>query len=109
MQKKNSATAVPTWVHWDRFIVLFNRGAVNEQEVDIRFQAPGRAGQYNFVIYVRSDSYIEIDCKKDFTITVHERQEEPEPEWSDDDIPDDQYVTDSEAEISESSSEEESD
>lgn len=82
---------------------------VNEQEVDIRFQAPGRAGQYNFVIYVRSDSYIEIDCKKDFTITVHERQEEPEPEWSDDDIPDDQYVTDSEAEISESSSEEESD
>lgn len=82
---------------------------VNEQEVDIRFQAPPRAGQYNFVVYVRSDSYIEIDCKYDFTITVHERVEQPEPEFLDSEDEADLeggFVTDSEAEISESSSSE---
>ena len=26
----------------------------------MRFQAPGKPGMYNFTIYVRSDSYIEL-------------------------------------------------
>lgn len=82
---------------------------VDEQEVDIRFPAPGRAGTYNYVVYVRSDSYIEIDCKYDFSITVHERQEEPEPVYDTDEEVDEDggFVTDSDAEISESSSSEE--
>jgi len=33
---------------------------------------------------VRSDSYIEVDLKYDFSITVHERQEEPEPVYDTD-------------------------
>ena len=31
-----------------------------EEEIDMRFQAPGKPGMYNFTIYVRSDSYIEL-------------------------------------------------
>ena len=49
---------------------------VDVKEVDIRFPAPGRPGMYNFVVYVRSDSYIDIDMKHEFTITVEERVEE---------------------------------
>ena len=46
------------------------------KEVDIRFPAPGRPGMYNFVVYVRSDSYIDIDLKHEFTVTVEEKVEE---------------------------------
>lgn len=84
---------------------------VNEQEVDIRFPAPGRPGQYNFVVYVRSDAFIEVDVKYEFTITVHERIEPvvTADAWDSEESGDEQggYVTDSEAEISESSSSEE--
>ena len=53
----------------------------------MRFQAPQRPGTYFFTIYVRSDSYIELDVRYHFSITVHERPEEPEihPQWEDSD------------------------
>ena len=56
--------------------LFFNFFLVDVKEVDIRFPAPGRPGMYNFVVYVRSDSYIDIDMKHEFTITVEERVEE---------------------------------
>jgi len=49
---------------------------VDVKEVDIRFPAPGRPGMYNFVVYVRSDSYIDIDLKHEFTVKVEEKVEE---------------------------------
>lgn len=85
---------------------------VDLKEVDIRFPAPSRPGQYNFVVYVRSDSYIDIDMKHELTITVEEKvEEEIVPEMWDSEAESDVdggFVTDSDGAES-SSSEEESD
>ena len=58
---------------------------MEEEEVDIKFQAPSQPGKYNFTIYVRSDSYIELDARHQFTMEVHDRPEVPEihPQWQD--------------------------
>lgn len=91
---------------------------VDEEEVDIKFQAPSQSGRYNFTIYVRSDSYIELDVRHQFTMEVHERPEIPEihPQWQDSEDEDagdmdGGFITDSEAEpdVSSSSEEEDSD
>merc|ERR1719466_274344 len=85
-----------------------------EEEIDMRFQAPGKPGMYNFTIYVRSDSYIELDTRHQFSIQVHEKPPEidiEDPMYRDDDDEDpedDGFITDSEAEPEVSSSEEES-
>jgi len=84
---------------------------VDVKEVDIRFPAPGRPGMYNFVVYVRSDSYIDIDLKHEFTVKVEEKvEEEILPEMWDSEAESDVdggFVTDSDDETS--SSEEETD
>jgi len=88
-----------------------------EEEIDMRFQAPGKPGMYNFTIYVRSDSYIELDVRHQFSIQVHEKPPEIDIEEymddDDEDPEDDGFITDSEAEpevsSEEESSEEESD
>jgi len=91
---------------------------VDEEEVDIKFQAPSQPGKYNFTIYVRSDSYIELDVRHQFTMEVHDRPEVPEihPQWQDSEDEDagdmdGGFITDSEAEpdVSSSSEEEDSD
>lgn len=88
-----------------------------EEEIDMKFQAPGKPGMYNFTIYVRSDSYIELDVRHQFSIEVHEKPPEIDIEDiiddEDEEGEDDGFITDSEAEpeisSEEESSEEESD
>ena len=44
----------------DKYYTDIERCKAEEEEIDMRFQAPGKPGMYNFTIYVRSDSYIEL-------------------------------------------------
>ena len=44
----------------DKYQTDIEREKAEEEEIDMRFQAPGKPGMYNFTIYVRSDSYIEL-------------------------------------------------
>ena len=89
-----------------------NDKKAEEEEIDMRFQAPGKPGMYNFTIYVRSDSYIELglfsnsdpwlalnefqfgwsfwkpfkDVRHQFSIQVHEKPPEIDiEEYMDDD------------------------
>lgn len=91
---------------------------VDEEEIDIKFQAPSQPGKYNFTIYVRSDAYIELDVRHQFTMEVHDRPQVPDvhPQWQDSEDEDGGdmdggFITDSEAEpdVSSSSEEEDSD
>ena len=89
----------------------------------MRFQAPGKPGMYNFTIYVRSDSYIELglfsnsdpwlalnefqfdwsfwkpfkDVRHQFSIQVHEKPPEIDIEEymddDDEDPEDDGFIT----------------
>merc|ERR1712110_699531 len=96
---------------WWAYLVMVDpvniTNLVDSEEFDVRFQAPSKPGMYNFTIYVRSDSYIELDVRHQFSITVHEPDAVPEPEpESEDEESNHEFITDSEAEPDVSSSSE---
>ena len=72
---------------------------VNNEEVELKFTAPGKPGHYNFTVCVRSDSYLGIvemtsvgfslaqsagvDLMDDIRLDVQEAREAPtaHPQW----------------------------
>lgn len=56
---------------------------VNEEEVELKFTAPGKPGHYNFTVAVRSDSYFGVDLMEDIKLDVQEAKEviTDHPQW----------------------------
>jgi len=56
---------------------------VNEEEVELKFTAPGKPGQYTFSVMIRSDSYMAVDLMDDIKLDVKEAREPPKehPQW----------------------------
>jgi translocation protein SEC63 len=56
---------------------------VNEEEVELKFTAPGKPGHYNFTVAVRSDSYLGVDLMEDIKLDVQEAKEviTDHPQW----------------------------
>merc|ERR1712240_650019 len=56
---------------------------VNNEEVELKFTAPGKPGHYNFTVCVRSDSYLGVDLMDDIRLDVQEAREAPtaHPQW----------------------------
>lgn len=56
---------------------------VDEEEVELKFTAPGKPGHYGFTVMVRSDSYIGVDLMDDIKLDVKEAREAPvdHPQW----------------------------
>merc|ERR1719334_2113132 len=48
---------------------------VNEEEVELKFTAPGKPGHYNFTVCIRSDSYFGVDLLEDIRLDVQEARE----------------------------------
>ncbi|XP_077976927.1 translocation protein SEC63 homolog [Glandiceps talaboti] len=55
----------------------------DEEETQIKFQAPPRPGQYQYHVCLRSDSYFDLDVQKQIKLDVHEAKqvEESHPQW----------------------------
>jgi len=49
---------------------------------ELKFQAPPKAGRYNMLLQVFSDSYIGLDVNLDVNFTVRPAEELPEHEWN---------------------------
>lgn len=58
-------------------------GLVNQEEVELKFTAPGRPGHYGFTVVIRSDSYMGLDVLDDIKLDVKEAREAPteHPQW----------------------------
>merc|ERR1719414_1000156 len=58
-------------------------GLVSQEEVELKFTAPGKPGHYNFTVCVRSDSYLGVDLMDDIRLDVQEAREAPtaHPQW----------------------------
>jgi len=58
-------------------------GLVNQEEVELKFTAPGKPGHYGFTVVVRSDSYLGLDLLDDIKLDVKEAREAPteHPQW----------------------------
>lgn len=56
---------------------------INEEEVELKFTAPGKPGHYTFTVCVRSDSYLGVDLMDDIKLDVQEAREAPtdHPQW----------------------------
>lgn len=56
---------------------------VSEEEVELKFTAPGKPGQYTFSVMIRSDSYMAVDLMDDIKLDVKEAREPPKehPQW----------------------------
>jgi len=56
---------------------------VHEEEVELKFTAPGKPGHYTFTVCVRSDSYLGVDLMEDIKLDVQEAREAPtdHPQW----------------------------
>merc|ERR1712032_1134624 len=56
---------------------------INNEEVELKFTAPGKPGHYNFTVCVRSDSYLGVDLMDDIRLDVQEAREAPtaHPQW----------------------------
>uniref|UniRef100_A0A8C5X115 Translocation protein SEC63 homolog n=1 Tax=Malurus cyaneus samueli TaxID=2593467 RepID=A0A8C5X115_9PASS len=52
-------------------------------EVELKFPAPGKPGNYQYTVYLRSDSYMGLDQIKPLKLEVHEAKPVPEnhPQW----------------------------
>ncbi|XP_038616856.1 translocation protein SEC63 homolog [Tachyglossus aculeatus] len=53
------------------------------EEVELKFPAPGKPGNYQYTVYLRSDSYMGLDQRKPLKLEVHEAKPVPEnhPQW----------------------------
>ncbi|XP_068933204.1 translocation protein SEC63 homolog isoform X2 [Petaurus breviceps papuanus] len=53
------------------------------EEVELKFPAPGKPGNYQYTVYLRSDSYMGLDQIKPLKLEVHEAKPVPEnhPQW----------------------------
>jgi len=64
-------------------------GLVNQEEVELKFTAPGKPGHYGFTVVIRSDSYLGLDLLEDIKLDVKEARaaptEHPQWEFEDDD------------------------
>jgi len=56
---------------------------VTEEEVELKFTAPGKPGHYTFTVCVRSDSYLGVDLMEDIKLDVQEAREArtDHPQW----------------------------
>ncbi|KAK7808542.1 hypothetical protein U0070_003179 [Myodes glareolus] len=52
-------------------------------EVELKFPAPGKPGNYQYTVFLRSDSYMGLDQIKPLKLEVHEAKPVPEnhPQW----------------------------
>lgn len=50
---------------------------VTEEEVELKFTAPSKEGNYNFTVCVRSDSYLGTDLMEDIKLDVQKAWEAP--------------------------------
>ncbi|XP_060093810.1 translocation protein SEC63 homolog [Heteronotia binoei] len=55
----------------------------DREEVELKFPAPGKPGNYQYTVYLRSDSYMGLDQIKPLKLEVHEAKPVPEnhPQW----------------------------
>ncbi|XP_039247558.1 translocation protein SEC63 homolog [Styela clava] len=55
----------------------------DSQEVELKFPAPQSPGRYSYDVWVRSDSYLDCDVKKELKFNVEEAKEidEDHPQW----------------------------
>ncbi|XP_070589409.1 translocation protein SEC63 homolog [Erythrolamprus reginae] len=55
----------------------------DQEEVELKFPAPGKPGNYQYTVYLRSDSYMGLDQIKPLKLEVHEAKPVPEnhPQW----------------------------
>ncbi|ELW50083.1 Translocation protein SEC63 like protein [Tupaia chinensis] len=53
------------------------------EEVELKFPAPGKPGNYQYTVFLRSDSYMGLDQIKPLKLEVHEAKPVPEnhPQW----------------------------
>ena len=58
-------------------------GLVHQEEVELKFTAPGKPGHYGFSVVIRSDSYLGLDHVDDIKLDVKEAREAPteHPQW----------------------------
>ncbi|CAG2110446.1 unnamed protein product, partial [Medioppia subpectinata] len=56
---------------------------VDKEEVELKFTAPQKPGQYTYSVIVRSDSYVDFDISKTIKLDVKEapKQTESHPQW----------------------------
>ncbi|PKU47840.1 hypothetical protein llap_1879 [Limosa lapponica baueri] len=55
----------------------------DDEAVELKFPAPGKPGNYQYTVYLRSDSYMGLDQIKPLKLEVHEAKPVPEnhPQW----------------------------
>lgn len=55
----------------------------DEEEVELKFPAPSKPGNYQYTVFLRSDSYLGLDQIKPLKLEVHEAKPVPEnhPQW----------------------------
>uniref|UniRef100_A0A8D0L5I1 SEC63 homolog, protein translocation regulator n=1 Tax=Sphenodon punctatus TaxID=8508 RepID=A0A8D0L5I1_SPHPU len=55
----------------------------DKEEVELKFPAPGKPGNYQYTVYLRSDSFMGLDQIKPLKLEVHEAKPVPEnhPQW----------------------------
>ncbi|OXB67973.1 hypothetical protein ASZ78_006609 [Callipepla squamata] len=65
------------------FQVVRTHGANSVLQVELKFPAPGKPGNYQYTVYLRSDSYMGLDQIKPLKLEVHEAKPVPEnhPQW----------------------------
>jgi len=56
---------------------------IDQEEVELKFTAPGKPGYYSFTVVIRSDSYMGVDLMDDIKLDVKEAREAPvdHPQW----------------------------
>jgi len=56
---------------------------VDKEEVELKFTAPQKPGQYTYSVIVRSDSYVDFDISKTIKLDVKEAPKliESHPQW----------------------------
>nr|XP_033793378.1 translocation protein SEC63 homolog isoform X2 [Geotrypetes seraphini] len=56
----------------------------SQEEVELKFPAPSRPGNYQYTVFLRSDSYMGLDQVKPLKLEVHEAKPVPEnhPQWA---------------------------
>lgn len=55
----------------------------DQEEVELKFPAPSKPGNYQYTVFLRSDSYMGLDQIKPLKLEVHEAKPVPEnhPQW----------------------------
>ena len=55
----------------------------DKEEVELKFPAPGKPGNYQYTVFLRSDSYVGLNQIKPLKLEVHDAKPVPEnhPQW----------------------------